>query len=183
MELKLTIPANSLDRVIPPSEELAQAAADDVRKLVKQHLRNRNMSSAPAGGMPKSNYYGDAADATGIEKEGKQISVVISKEGAALHYYGGTVYPGPGKKALAIPKHPQTAGKRAAEFSGAMFVVWGKGKTSGMLVSCEPSTAGELMYLLLPKATIPADPTVLPSTEQMMDAANAAITRYLELMS
>ena len=52
-----------------------------------------------------------------------------------------------------------------------MFCVWGKGDTYGMLVSCDVDTAGELMYLLIPKANIKPDPSVLPTEAEMLDAA------------
>ena len=171
MELRLTIPKQQLDDLFPDRKTIAQAAGEAVADLVKRHFEERNSSRMGESGMPKSNYWDEARQATRIEMNGDTAVITVDKEGAALHYFGGTVYPGPGKKALAIPKHPATAGMRAREYAGEMFVVWKRGETSGMLVSSEPETAGELMYLLIPKATLAPDPSVLPTESEMIGEA------------
>ncbi len=171
MDLKITIPQKALEGLIPDSATIAKSAGEAVADLVKENFQKRNDASKPEAGMPKSNYWDEVSQSTRVEIQGEHAVVTIDKEGAALHFYGGTVLPGNGKKALAIPKHPKTAGKRAAEFTGEMFCVWGKGDTYGMLVSCDVDTAGELMYLLIPKANIKPDPSVLPTEAEMLDAA------------
>lgn len=58
--------------------------------------------------FPKSNYYSESADSVTTKVSGDSATVSIEKEGAALHYYGGTVRPKRGK-ALAIPLDPDVA--------------------------------------------------------------------------
>ena len=94
-------------------------------------------------------------------------------------YYGGVVYPTSGHKALAIPKSIQGAGKRPAEADPdhtKFALVWPKGKTTGTLRDKETD---EVVYLLVPKATIPEDKTILPTEDEMKSAGMAAMEAIL----
>ena len=167
----------NLGDMVPDSREASQAAARGIHRLVVRHLRARNMSRpARENGMGHSNYWSIAADATRVEGN----VVTVSKEGAALHYYGGTVLPRAGKKALAIPKHPKVSDQNPKEFDPSrtlMRLVWKKGKKAGTL---RDAKTGDILYLLVPKAKIHADPTVLPDDDKMIDAARAAISDMVE---
>lgn len=166
--------------VVPPvridalnEEFLAQAAARGILDLTREHLRARNARSS-SGVMPKSNYYADAAESVTVGTDKNSATVTIDKEGVALHYYGGTVKPK--KKALAIPKSPIVAGVWPSEMGGDLDLVWPKGKKSGTL---RDKVSGEILYLLVPKVTIRADRSVLPSDEAYYAAASEAITEAM----
>jgi hypothetical protein len=109
--------------------------------------------------------------------------VEISKEGVALHYEGGTVYPKDGGKALAIPLAAQVYGRKPSEWSGfrrgdepgdddVLSVFWPKNSAHGFL---KERDTGNLLYLLVPKATIKADPGVLPDDGELLGAAQEGI--------
>ena len=95
---------------------------------------------------------------------------MLFRSGAALHYYGGIVYPTGGRKALAIPLAAEVAGMRPSEWSGfshgdeagdddILQLFWPKNSSHGFL---KHRDTGELLYLLISKAAIKADPSVLP---------------------
>lgn len=173
--MRFTLAIRDAEKLLPPDRELADAAGRGVSTLVKRHLIRRDSSAAPEGEMPKSGYYGQAADSVTTEINGNVAVISIPKEGMALHYYGGIVYPGAGKKALAIPQHPATAGKRAAEFDPSrtlLSLVWPKGEKAGTLREKE---TGDVYYLLVARANIHADPSVLPEESAILDAANFAM--------
>ena len=177
--MHLTFKIASTADMLPPERELAQAAGRGVSNAVKAHLRTRNFSTSHSDGLPKSNYYGEAANSVTTDMQGKVAVVWIQKEGMALHYYGGVVYPGPGKKALAVPKHPAAAGRRPAELDpdrSKLSLVWPKGKSTGTLRNKE---SGEVYYLLIPKATIQADQSILPTEAALVDAGNSAMEAIL----
>ncbi len=164
---------------MPPVREFAQAGGRAVSNTVKAHLVQLDASRRPAPGMPRSGYYGDAAQSVVTEMQGDTAVVSIPKEGMALHYYGGVVLPTAGHKALAIPKHPTAAGRRPAEIDPdrqKMFLLWPKGKKAGVL---KEKSTGVTMYLLVSKATIRADATVLPAEEELTAAAAAAMEAIL----
>ena len=173
LDLKITVPAD----ILASDHELAQAASRGVSNAVKRHLVERD-SRGRSDGLPRTGYFGDAASGVTTEVSGSRAVVTIHKEGVALHYYGGVVYP-TDAKALAIPKSPATAGKRPAEADpdrSKFAIVWPKGKTAGTLRDKETD---EVVYLLVPKATIPEDKTILPTEDEMKSAGMAAMEAIL----
>ena len=172
MQLKVTVP----DNLMIDSRQAAEAARMGVSELVREHLRGKNAATKPnRHGLPKSDYWADAADSVTSEVAGSVATVTVEKEGAALHYEGGTVYPKNGKKALAIPIDPSVAGiwpSEANALTDHIALMWPKNSGHGFLKDAE---TGDLLWLLVPKATIPADPTVLPTDSEIEQAAAEAI--------
>lgn len=173
MNLKFTIP--TVDDILPRAEELADAWRFGIEVLIKKHLIARDESRPPNGLMPKSGFYTNAAGAVRSSSSGNKAVVEIDQKGVALHFYGGIVLPTNGHKALSIPKHPAVHNKKPSEFDPSrqiLSLVWPKGNSAGTLRHKE---SGAVYYLLIPKATIPADPSVLPSEAEMLDAADKAM--------
>lgn len=173
MNLKFTIP--TVDDLLPRAEELADAWRFGIEVLIKKHLIARDESRPPNGLMPKSGFYANAAGAVRSSSSGNKAVVEIDQKGVALHFYGGIILPTNGHKALSIPKHPAVHDKKPSEFDPSrqiLSLVWPKGNSAGTLRHKE---SGAVYYLLIPKATIPADPSVLPSEAEMLDAADKAM--------
>ena len=180
MQLRIVIPPNA-ELPIPDDRTLAEAGARGMMNLIYSHLIRRNSSSRRRAGMPKSDYWADAADSMKVEPGGSPSSatVTIDKEGAALHYYGGTVYPTGGKKALAMPVNPAVWDQWPAEFDPSrekLSLVWPKGSKTGTL---RDKDTGEPYYILMAHATIPADRSVLPEEDALHSAAQDAIGAIL----
>ena len=174
LDLKITVPAD----ILASDHELAQAAGRGVSNAVKRHLVERDRRGR-SDGLPRTGYYGDAASGVTTEVSGNRAVVTIHKEGVALHYYGGVVYPTEGHKALAIPKSIQGAGKRPAEADPdhtKFALVWPKGEKTGTLRDKETD---EVVYLLVSKATIPEDKTILPTEDEMFEAGKSAMEAIL----
>ena len=173
LDLKITVPAD----ILASDHELAQAAGRGVSNAVKRHLVERD-SRGRSDGLPRTGYYGDAASGVTTEVSGNRAVVTIHKEGVALHYYGGVVYP-TDAKALALPKSPATAGTRPKEFDpdrAKLALVWPKGETAGTLRDKETD---EVVYLLVSKAKIKEDKTVLPTEDEMFEAGKSAMEAIL----
>lgn len=170
LSLKVTVPPD----IIIDGRTAAEAARMAVSETVREHLRRKNSSTTPnRNGLPKSNYWADAADSVTSEVRGNVATVTVEKEGAALHYYGGTVYPK--KKALAIPVSPAVASiwpSEANALTDHIDMIWPKNSAHGFLKDAE---TGDLLWLLLPKATIKADASVLPADAEIEHAAMEAI--------
>lgn len=181
VSVKLRMPD---DLVLADGQKAGQAMAEAVRDLIRRHLTDRSMSTADnPHGLPHSGYWHKAANTTKVEaQDGLRAVVSVGAEsdapdapgqGVALHYFGGTVYPK--KKALAIPINPQVAGKNPREANALtdhIALVWPKNSSHGFLKDAE---TGDLLWLLVPKATIRADKTVLPTDEELQDAAIDAV--------
>lgn len=167
------------ETVVPDLKIAAQAASRGMEVLIIDHLRKKNGGTSPRAGFPKSNYYADASKNVSAGSRGSIATVDVEKDGIALHYEGGTVYPK--KKALAIPIDPSVAAIWPSEANGIgtggaddepYAMIWPKGSTHGFIKDTETN---ELLWLLVPKATIPADKTVLPSDGEILNAAEAAV--------
>ena len=178
MTLSITIDPAQLADLLPPAREFAEAAAVAVLDKVKAHLVARNDATAPKRGFPKSNYWGKAARSAVVEPgSGATVTVAIPQEGVALHYYGGTVLPK--KKALAIPIDPSVADiwpSEANALTDHIELMWPKNSEHGFLKDAE---TGELLWLLVPKATIPADRSVLPDDDALGAAAASGVWELL----
>lgn len=180
INLKITIPQKELDGIIIDSRTAAEAAARGIEVLIIEHLEDKNSRTAPNRyGLPKSNYYSNAAKDVSSTVSGSHATISINHPGIAMHYEGGTVYPK--KKALAIPIDasvasiwPSEANAYANEDEYAL--IWPKNSSHGFIKDVEQN---QLLWLLIPKATIKADPTVLPTDEQLYAAAESAISEAM----
>ena len=179
----LTIDIALPKKDLPSPKAMMEAAGRGVSNLVIGHLRERNMSRPRnRHGLPKSNYYADAADSVTTEATEQSAVVTIRKEGLLLHWKGGDVRPRPGKRALAIPMDPSVAGIWPSEAGGIATggddedgryaLVWPKGSDHGWIKDVE---TGDLMWLLVPRVRIKADSSVLPSEKAISDAAKDAV--------
>ena len=154
----------------------AEEVAGGVSELIKAHLRDKNSRTAPKKGFRKTDYWDEVAESVTTSIDGKRISVSIEKEGAALHYFGGTVYPNKAKS-LAIPLSPLVQDIWPSEQPSNLELFWPKNSPHGFLKDANTS---ELLYLLVSKATIPADKTVLPEDGDILKAAEEAIWEAIQ---
>ena len=156
------------ERLIPDAHVAAEAAVRGVEALIIEHLRKKNDGTKPnRNGLPKTNYCADAAKNVEASVDGATIRVEIDHPGLAMHYEGGTVYPK--KKALAIPIDASVAGIWPSEYSRDHKLF----KTPGGALG--DADTGKILYILLPKATIPEDKTVLPDDAAIFNAVENAL--------
>lgn len=164
MKLRLIDP----ESLIPDAHVAAEAAVRGVEALIIEHLRKRNDGTQPNRyGLPKTNYYAEASNSVAAGVTGNKVNVEIDYPGISLHYEGGTVYPK--KKALAVPVDPAVAGIWPSEYSRDHQLF----KTPGGALG--DADTGKILYILLPKATIPADPSVLPTDTEIFGAVEEAL--------
>ena len=164
MKLRLIDP----ERLIPDAHTAAEAAVRSVEVLIIDHLREKNNSTQPNRyGLPKTNYYAEAAKSVAASVDGATVRVEVDYPGLAMHYEGGTIRPK--KKALAIPVDPAVAGIWPSEYSRDHELVTMPGG------SLRDAKTGDILYILLPKVTIPADKTVLPTDEKILSEAEEAV--------
>ena len=172
MKLRLIDP----ERLIPDAHVAAEAAVRGVEALIIEHLRKKNDGTKPnRNGLLKTNYYADAAKNVEASVDGATVRVEIDHPGLAMHYEGGTIYPK--KKALAIPIDASVAGiwpREANAYANEdeYALIWPKNSSHGFIKDVEQN---QLLWLLIPKATIPADKSVLPTDEKTLNTAEEAV--------
>ena len=181
--MQLTLTISDPESIIPDAHVAAEAAVRGMEVLVIDHLRDKNNRSAHKNGFPKSDYYAKAANNVAASVAGNVARIEIDHPGLALHYEGGTVWPK--KKALAIPIDPSVAAIWPSEAGGIATggadddlyaLIWPKGSNHGFIKDTETN---DLLWLLVPKATIPADKDVLPTDGEILGAAEEAIREMM----
>jgi len=166
MKLRLVNP----EVLVPDARLCAEAASRGIEALVIDHLREKNRGTQPnRNGLPKTNYYAEASNNVEASTNGSVAVIAIDHPGISIHYEGGTVRPK--KKALAIPIDPSVSGIWPSEYDQnreKTFI------TAGGAIGDKES--GKILYILLPRADIPADQTVLPTDDAILHAAEEEIT-------
>jgi hypothetical protein len=162
----------SIRGVMGARESINKVVSFSSADLVRNHLLARNSLSV------RSNYWSQAAEATTSEFDASSATVRIRHPGIAWHRFGGTITARPGK-ALAIPLRDTEAGVWPSERfpnKGDAFV-WRKGGKA--FLATRDGNALRILYILLKSVSKTADPSVLPTDDQIRDNASAAIRNLL----
>lgn len=177
------------------------AAGDGVRVMLINYLRGLDASRPNKLGGRRTHYYDDLARGVTYDITPDGASVHVTGTGVALHYYGGVVKPGPGKRFLTIPVDPAAYGRRAGEFNN-LEIAWGKtgagkprpiglvtksdyvektrkNRKTGVKEVVRSYEAGRWMYALVYSATIPEDKTILPDADSLSLSAVTAVNDYV----
>ena len=174
---------------------LKAAAGAAASGVIQGHLRTLDADRPNVLGGKRTHYYNGAARGTDYDVSDDGVLVTVHHTGIALHYYGGVVRP-INVKALTIPAAPEAHGRRAAEFTN-LELVWPKGSNRGWLYMPEyretkirktkkgpkvvqgPLKGGKIYFWLVAKATIKADPTILPDSALITDAVTLAMLAHI----
>ena len=193
MSTTITIKSDDLQGVIRDVEKLRGAVAgDDVREVMGfaiQEVVQRHFSvlasdaqhhqSALSLGADRTGFYEEARAGTHDPKiEGGGVSVSIEKAGIAQRYFGGTIAATPGSY-LTIPALAIAYGKRAREFD-LRLVIFGATGLAALVGKGGPEDESNVYYWLVRTVTQAADPTVLPTEEEMTETARDRAADYIE---
>jgi len=157
------------------STGIRQVMGRSATNLIQRHLRDINQARPNRLGGRRENFYAKAADSTHFRDTPEGVTVSVTHTGFALRYYGGTVRP-VNAKALAIPARPEAYGYSPREFAD-LFMVWKPGRAVGLLAR-RAGARLEVLYFLVSKATIPADPSLLPDHATIHAAVAKSLNSY-----
>lgn len=175
--------------------ELHEAMAMNVSDTVRKHIVATKKS-------PNTGFWSRVAASVTHTFSESGAEVIIPERGAALRYYGGTVRQKAGGPLLTIPTKDvpvQNGTRLAARDMGLLaFLPSRRAKTRGVLVEGEPylrtrgknkgkpgvrpKPGGKLLYILRTETDHKADPTVLPSDQQIAEAARDGALDYVAPM-
>jgi hypothetical protein len=186
---------------------------------IKGHFRAKNAAGKRPGsladklGGPKTEFWQRMADATKLETITESgATVAVGTNHFNIHLFGGTILPGPGKKALTIPLIREALGKRAynyqSETGKKLFTIRGKNalfertgpETRGSL---EPGLIGRVrrrngtsksvglisrtgvraVFALRKSVTIAKDPDALPNDEALLTALQQEADDYVAALN
>jgi len=175
-----------------------------VARLIQANFAALQSQRPNRHGWPRQGYWAQAARSVSQPKpDANGVTISIAQPGIAARWFGPTEIKPVAAKTLAIPASPEAYGTRPldARWSGKLeFSMVGgkymalvardnfmrivaKGKNAGKRVkaSAEKAThgAGEIIFWLKRKVTMPQDKTVLPAAEDITAAAVMAAQDYV----
>ncbi len=146
---------------------LHEAIGKRAQTLTRNHLINiaatrhdtaRTLGAAPTG------HWANAAEKTTMESDGRGATVTVSHPGIGRAVRDVEIRPGPGRKWLTIPKHPEAYGTAAREIPDLVAIF---GPRGGVLMRPQPgSEFGTVFYILTKLIKQKQDRTLLPSDEE-----------------
>jgi hypothetical protein len=187
---------------IGAQSEMAVAGANAAANVTSDHLFALDSRGNAFGGK-RTNFYSKAAKSVSLaQPTSGGASFTITKLGLAQRWLGGTIRAGAGTssstgrltKYLAIPARSEAYGQPPSAFpdlqfvprrnGGAMLVqaLQTKVSISGRkkkLVSRGSEAGGLVMYWLVKSVTQEPDPSVMPTEEELLNAATAEMNNYL----
>ena len=152
--------------------------------MLKDHLRNLDSTRANKLGGSRTHFYASAAKGTNYTLLPDGVKVGINQVGIRQRYYGGTITAGKGishttgrpTQFLTIPAIAAAYGQRASAFSGDLRLSLNRYKTKGALVN----KAGTVYYWLVKSVTQQADPTVLPTDDEISTRILTELEKYFK---
>lgn len=160
--------------------EVNEAAANHLRKLLKQHLEAR-------GGRK---YWKDAAESVETEISDAGAVVSINHRGVRLHFYGGIVKPtgrisnvtGKPIKRLLIPGANSPLRKARAELY-ELGINRQSVHIAGGALMADIGGVPVMLGVLARQSVHEPDPTVLPSDDRLRDELRAAARDVLDKLN
>lgn len=176
------------------AREMVLAAGYEVQSLTGRHLRSIALSrhaTAQRLGAKPTNHWAPAAekvegsDALSTVSGGVTNALAVLRvrhPGISRAFKDITVRPTKAK-ALTIPIHALAYGKRAGELRAQYntFILGGKENSTGRSVIAMQNGKDEVipLYVLVRSAKIPQDRTLLPTEEELSEAATLGVRNYL----
>lgn len=169
-------------------------------------LMQQNYAALPSNksGFPTTQFWQGAAESTSWNSTDTGVTMVTTQIGARLQYLGGDIKPGKGSsdvtgqptKYLTIAATAESYGHQASEFEGLKFIKFGRASDAPaalVRVTDKPlkghfkmgrhigptrdnRVALDVLYWLVTSATVPANPAVLPTSDQFFGVIERAVT-------
>lgn len=153
-----------------------------VNRLVKDHLVKKNSSSPNKLGGPRTNLFVQMSRSTNFRADNTSATVSINHVAAGQRYRGGTIH-ARRSKYLTIPLTPAAYNQRARgnRFADKLFAQ--HSKKGNLILFLKPRTKGDPIvpiYALKESVTQKPDPTVLPTDQEIQEAALKGARLHLD---
>lgn len=193
---------------------LNRKLGDRLADELKDHFARKNADGKRSDSLaaklngPRTNFWNRVAAATKVETVTESgARVAIGTNHFNIHLFGGTILPGPGKRALTIPMVTEALGKRAAQYEQdngrKLFTIRGKKalfeRTGAEGRGAEPGLIGRVrrrngssksvglisrtgvraVFALVKSVTIKKDDDALPSDEILLTALQEEADDYI----
>ncbi|MCW5557737.1 MAG: hypothetical protein KIT22_07890 [Verrucomicrobiae bacterium] len=185
-------------------ERLAHAAAPAVVNRLRKHFFGLNRERPNKLGGKRTNFWNQAARSTHSKVTGTDLVVSVNQVGVRQRLEGGEIRPASGRRYLTIPAIAEAYATRAGEWSTVKFgfafdeqgrirpalieaqhtavKFGGKRKDGSRKLTATVRQGGGAVFWLVRRVTQRPDPTVLPSNEELREAAFDGVRRFFNLV-
>lgn len=185
-------------------EQIVKAAAPAVVNKVRRHFFDLNRERPNKLGGKRTNFWNQAARSTNSRVSGSDLVVSVNHVGVRQRLEGGQIRPTGGRRYLTVPAIAEAHGTRAGEWSNLKFgfafdrqgnirpalieaqstalKFGGKRKDGSRKVTATAREGGGAVFWLLRRVTQRPDPTVIPSPQELREAAVDGVRRYFDLV-
>jgi hypothetical protein len=159
------------------ARDVNKVAGRDVVNLLKKHFSRLDQTRANALGGRRTHFYAQVSRSVRQDLQGNAVKVSAVHVGIAQRYFGGTILP-KNSRWLTIPVNSVAYGKRAREFD-LRYQPTKNNRSAGSKPVLVDNASDQIFYVLVKKVVQQADPSVLPTENEIRETAINRAIKYL----
>ena len=156
-----------------------RAVMKHVQRHIRSYMRTKHGSAHALGARPTGHYEkGAAAITMTADQSGAEVRIPIP--GLRRAWEDVEIRPGPGKRALTLPRAAIAYGRTVAEVRALGWTVFRPKGTNWLMGSHEGDKSATLLYTLVGGVVQRRDPSLLPAQGEIAATGWAAIWKHIQ---
>lgn len=156
-----------------------RAVMNHVQRHIRSYMRAKHTSAHMLGARPTGHYEkGAAAITMSADASGAEVRIPIP--GLRRAWEDVTIRPGPGKRALTLPRAAVAYGRTVAEVRALGWTVFRPKGTAWLMGTRDGDRTPTLLYTLVGGVVQRRDPSLLPSQGEIAETGWKAIWRRIQ---
>ena len=156
-----------------------RAVMNHVQRHIRSYMRTKHTSAHMLGARPTGHYEkGAAAITMTADQSGAEVRVPIP--GLRRAWEDVEIRPGPGKRALTLPRAAIAYGRTVAEVRALGWTVFRPKGTNWLMGSHEGDKSATLLYTLVGGVVQRRDPSLLPPQGEIAATGWNAIWKHIQ---
>ncbi len=156
-----------------------RAVMNHVQRHIRSYMRTKHTSAHRLGARPTGHYEkGAAAITMTADQSGAEVRIPIP--GLRRAWEDVEIRPGPGKRALTLPRAAIAYGRTVAEVRALGWTVFRPKGTNWLMGSHEGDKSATLLYTLVGGVVQRRDPSLLPAQGEIAATGWAAIWKHIQ---
>ena len=157
----------------------SRAVMNHVQRHIRSYMRTKHTSAHMLGARPTGHYEkGAAAITMTADQSGAEVRIPIP--GLRRAWEDVEIRPGPGKRALTLPRAAIAYGRTVAEVRALGWTVFRPKGTNWLMGSHEGDKSATLLYTLVGGVVQRRDPSLLPAQGEIAATGWAAIWKHIQ---
>jgi hypothetical protein len=156
-----------------------RAVMNHVQRHIRSYMRTKHTSAHMLGARPTGHYEkGAAAITMTADQSGAEVRIPIP--GLRRAWEDVEIRPGPGKRALTLPRAAIAYGRTVAEVRALGWTVFRPKGTNWLMGSHEGDKSATLLYTLVGGVVQRRDPSLLPAQGEIAATGWEAIWKHIQ---